>query len=154
MLLHLGGAYVSSKLDMPTPYCCYNNAKGLGLTGPFIDLAFPAFSGLLGPNNTGGINYIGPAAGIGLGFNGTQNTNESKTNLVANLTWVKNNHTFKFGGEADFEGYPNYNIISTNGLFGFSANETALPYLNTASASSAGTIGIPYASFLHGLPDF
>jgi Carboxypeptidase regulatory-like domain/TonB dependent receptor-like, beta-barrel len=154
VLLHLGGAYVSSKLDMPTPYCCYNNAKGLGLTGPFIDLAFPAFSGLLGPNNTGGMNVIGPAPGIGLGFNGTQNTNESKTNLVANLTWVKNNHTFKFGGEADFEGYPNYNIISTNGLFGFSGNETALPYLNTATASSAGTIGLPYASFLLGLPDF
>jgi len=154
LLLHLGGAYVDSRLDMPTPYCCYNNAKGLGLTGPFIDHAFPAFSGLLGPNNTGGINVIGPAPGIGLGFNGTQNTNEAKTNLVANLTWVKNNHTFKFGGEASMEGYPNYNIISTNGLFGFSANETGLPYLNTASASSAGTIGLPYASFLLGLPDF
>ena len=153
VLLHLGGAYVSSKLDMPTPYCCYNNAKGLGLTGPFVDHAFPAFTGLLGPNSTGGMNVIGPAPGIGLGFNGTQNTNESKTNLVANLTWVKNNHTFKFGGEADFEGYPNSNIISTNGLFGFSGNETALPYLNTANASAAGTIGLPYASFLLGLPD-
>ena len=138
---------------MPTPYCCYNNAKGLGLTGPFIDHAFPAFAGLLGANNTGGMNVIGPAPGIGLGFNGTQNTNEAKTNLVANLTWVKNNHTFKFGAEAGIEGYPNYNIISTNGLFSFSANETALPYLNTASASSAGTIGLPYASFLLGLPD-
>jgi hypothetical protein len=154
LLLHLGGAYVDSRLDMPTPYCCYNNAKGLGLTGPFIDHAFPAFSGLLGANNTGGINVIGPAPGFGLGFNGTQNTNEAKTNLVANLTWVKNNHTFKFGAEASIEGYPNYNIISTNGLFGFSANETGLPYLNTASASSAGTIGLPYASFLLGLPDF
>jgi hypothetical protein len=100
------------------------------------------------------MNVIGPAPGIGLGFNGTQNTNEAKTNLVANLTWVKNNHTFKFGAEASFEGYPNYNIISTNGLFGFSANETGLPYLNTPNASSAGTIGLPYASFLLGLPNF
>jgi hypothetical protein len=154
LLLHLGGAYVDSRLDMPTPYCCYNNAKGLGLTGPFIDHAFPAFSGLLGANNTGGMNVIGPAPGFGLGFNGTQNTNEGKTNLVANLTWVKNNHTFKFGAEADIEGYPNYNIISTNGLFGFSAGETALPYLGTVNASPAGTIGLPYASFLLGLPDF
>jgi len=153
LLLHLGGAYVDSRLDMPTPYCCYNNAKGLGLTGPFIDHAFPAFSGLLGNNNTGGMNVIGPAPGIGLGFNGTQNTNEAKTNLVANLTWVKNNHTFKFGAEASMEGYPNYNIISTNGLFGYSANETALPYLNTATVNGS-TIGLPYASFLLGLPDF
>jgi len=153
LLLHLGGAYVDSRLDMPTPYCCYNNAKGLGLTGPFVDHAFPAFSGLLGANNTGGMNVIGPAPGIGLGFNGTQNTNEAKTNLVANLTWVKNNHTFKFGAEASMEGYPNYNIISTNGLFGFSANETGLPYLNTATVNGS-TIGLPYASFLLGLPNF
>lgn len=152
LLLHLGAAYVDSKLDMPSPYCCFDNST-LGLTGPFIPLAFPAFSGLLGPNNTGGINIIGPAPGLGQGFNGTQNTNESKTNLVANMTWVKNNHTFKFGGEADFEGYPNYNIISTNGLFRYSANETAIPYLNTTQVSAAGTIGLPYASFLLGLPD-
>jgi hypothetical protein len=153
LLLHLGAAYVDSRLDMPTPYCCYDNAKELGLTGPFISHAFPAFSGLLGANSTGGINVIGPAPGIGLGFNGTQNTNEAKTNLVANVTWVKNNHTFKFGTEASFEGYPNYNIISTNGLFRFSANQTALPYLNTTQVTSAGTIGLPYASFLLGLPD-
>lgn len=154
VLLHLGGAYVDSRLDMPTPYCCYDATSGLGLTGPFTPWAFPAFTGLLGANNTGGMNVIGPAPGIGLGFNGTQNTNEAKTNLVANLTWVKRNHTFKFGGEVDFEGYPNYNIINTNGLFGFSAAETGLPYLNaTGPAGTGSTIGLPYASFLLGLPD-
>jgi len=154
VLLHLGGAYVSSKLDMPSPVTGYNVTSGIGLTGPFTPLAFPAFTGLAGANSTGGINYIGPAPGIGLGFNGTQNTNEIKTNLVTNLTWVKNNHTFKFGGEADIEGYPNYNIISTNGLFGFSAAETGLPYLNaTNPPGTSGTIGLPYASFLLGLVD-
>ena len=152
LLLHLGGAYVDSRLDMPTPYCCFNNAKELGLTGPFIDHAFPAFANMLGASNTGGMNVIGPAPGLGLGFNGTQNTNEAKTNVVANLTWVKNNHTFKFGAEASIEGYPNYNIISTNGLFRYSGNETAIPYLNTATISGS-TIGLPYAGFLLGLPD-
>jgi hypothetical protein len=153
LLLHLGAAYVDSKLDMPTPTCCYDNAAGLGLTGPFVPQAFPAFANMLGANNTGGINVIGPAPGLGLGFNGTQNTNESKTNIVANMTWVRNNHTFKWGGEADIEGYPNYNIINTNGLFRYSANQTALPYLNTTQVTAAGTIGLPYASFLLGLPD-
>ncbi len=99
------------------------------------------------------MNYIGPVAGFGLGFDGTQNTNEAKTNIVTNLTWVKNKHTFKFGGEADVEGYPNYNIIGTTGQYNFSANETALPYLNTATVSGGSTIGLPYASFLLGLPD-
>ncbi len=98
------------------------------------------------------MNYIGPVAGFGQGFDGTQNTNEAKTNIVVNLTWVKNNHTFKFGGEADVEGYPNYNIIGTTGQYNFSANETALPYLNTATVAGS-TIGLPYASFLLGLPD-
>ncbi len=161
LLLHIGGAYVDSRLDMPTPFCCFNNTKELGLTGPFVDHAFPAFNGaagsgttgLLGANSTGGMNIIGPAPGLGAGFNGTQNTNEAKTNLVANLTWVKNNHTFKFGAEASVEGYPNYNIISTNGLFSYSPAETALPYLGTTTVSSGATIGHPYASFLLGLPD-
>jgi len=152
LLLHLGGAYVDSRLDMPTPVTGYNAATGIGLTGPFIPFAFPGFTGLTGANSTGGSNTIGPAPPAG--FGGTQNTNEAKTNLVANLTWVKNNHTFKFGGEASFEGYPNYNIQNTNGLFGFSAAETGLPYLNaTGPAGQSGTIGLPYASFLLGLPD-
>ena len=38
-------------------------------------------------------------------------------------------------------------------MFNFSANETALPYLNTTNASAGNTIGLPYASFLLGLPD-
>lgn len=154
LLLHLGGAYVDSRLDMPTPYCCYDVTKELGLTGPFIPHAFPAFANMLGANSTGGMNVIGPAPGIGLGFNGTQNTNEAKTNLIATLTWVKNNHTFKFGGEGSAEGYPNYNIISTNGLFRYSPAETGLPYLNaTAPPGQSNTIGLPYASFLLGLPN-
>ena len=152
LLLHIGAAYVDSRLDMPSATTNYNPTTGLGLTGPFIPYTFPVFSGMLGANNTGGMNYIGPASGLGLGFDGTQNTNEAKTNIVTNLTWVKNNHTFKFGGEMDFEGYPNYNIIGTTGQFVFSANETALPYLNTATVAGS-TIGLPYASFLLGLPD-
>ena len=157
LLLHIGGAYVDSRLDMPSATTNYNPTTGLGVTGPFIPYTFPVFygpagTGMLGANNTGGMNYIGPAAGLGLGFDGTQNTNEAKTNIVVNLTWVKNNHTFKFGGEVDFEGYPNYNIIGTTGQYIFSANETALPYLNTATVGGS-TIGLPYASFLLGLPD-
>jgi len=152
LLLHIGGAYVDSRLDMPSATTDFNPST-LGLTGPFIPYTFPAFNNLAGANSTGGMNYIGPVAGFGLGFDGTQNTNEAKTNIVTNLTWVKNNHTFKFGGEADIEGYPNYNIIGTTGQYNFSANETALPYLNTANVSGGNTIGLPYASFLLGLPD-
>ncbi len=159
LLLHLGAAYVGSSLSMPSAVTGYNATSGIGLTGPFTPLAFPIFgappapgaaSTLLGANNTGGSSALGASTGIG----GYQDTLEEKTNFNANLTWVKNNHNFKFGGEAAIEGYPNSNFINTNGNFAFSAAETGLPYLNaTGPAGTNGTIGLPYASFLLGLVD-
>ena len=132
---------------MPSAVTGYNATTGIGLTGPFTPLAFPVFTGLTGANNTGGVSNLGASTGI----DGQQLTLEEKTNFVANLTWVKNNHTYKFGGEASIEGYPNYNFINTNGNFAFSAAETGLPYLNaTSPAGTNGTIGLPYASFLLG----
>ncbi|HEY3824971.1 MAG TPA: TonB-dependent receptor [Bryobacteraceae bacterium] len=159
LLLHLGASYVGSSLSMPTAVTGYNATSGIGLTGPFTPLAFPIFgappapgaaSTLLGANNTGGSSALGASTGIG----GIQDTLEEKTNFNANVTWVKNNHSFKFGGEAAIEGYPNSNVINTNGNFAFSAAETGLPYLNaTGPAGTNGTIGLPYASFLLGLVD-
>jgi hypothetical protein len=150
LLLHLGGAYVKSSLSMPAAVRDYDPATSLGLKGPFTPLEFPVFAGLAGPNSTGGSNNLGNASGI----DGEQLTLEEKTNLIANLTWVKNNHTFKFGGEAGIEGYPNSNFLNTNGVFNFSANETGLPYLNAANPpGTSSTIGLPYASFLLGLPN-
>ncbi len=96
-------------------------------------MEFPVFAGLLGANSTGGAGGALPAgAGLGVsgGIDGEQLTLEEKTNFNANLTWVKNNHTFKYGAEASIEGYPNYNVLGTNGIFNFSAAETGLPYLN------------------------
>jgi hypothetical protein len=149
LLLHLGGAFVKSSLSMPPAVTGYNATTELGLKGPFTPLEFPVFTAMTGPNNTGGSSNLGVSGGI----DGEQLTLEEKTNFNANLSWVKNNHTFKFGGEASIEGYPNSNFIMTNGVFNFSGNETALPYNNSATIGSAGTIGLPYASFLLGAVD-
>ena len=147
LLLHLGGAFVKSSLSMPAAVRDYNATKELGLTGPFTPLEFPVFTAMTGANGTGGSSNLGVSGGI----DGEQLTLEEKTNLIANLTWVKNNHTFKFGGEAGIEGYPNSNFIMTNGVFNFNAAETGLPYLNaTNPPGQSGTIGLPYASFLLG----
>ena len=153
LLLHLGGAFVKSSLSMPAAVRDYNPTTGIGLTGPFTPLEFPAFTGLTGPNNTGGFTNGLGGLGVSSGIDGEQLTLEEKTNFNANLTWVKNNHTFKFGGEAGIEGYPNSNFLMTNGVFNFSGNETALPYNNSATVGGAGTIGLPYASFLLGAVD-
>ncbi len=48
LLLHIGGAYVDSRLDMPSATTNYNPTTGLGLTGPFVPYTFPAFNTLLG----------------------------------------------------------------------------------------------------------
>jgi hypothetical protein len=149
LLLHLGGAFVKSSLSMPPAVTGYNPTTQLGLNGPFTPLEFPAFTGLTGANSTGGLSYLGTSSGI----DGEQLTLEEKTNFNANLTWVKNNHTYKFGGEASIEGYPNYNVIQTDGVFGFSAAETGLPYLPGGTTVGGNTIGLPYASFLLGLVD-
>ena len=150
LLLHLGASYVGSSLSMPTAVTGYNATSGIGLTGPFTPLAFPIFTAMLGANSTGGVSNLGASTGIG----GTQDTLEEKTNFNANVTWVKNNHNFKFGGEAAIEGYPNSNVIKTNGNYAFSAEEKGLPYLNaTGPAGTNGTIGLPYASFLLGAVD-
>jgi hypothetical protein len=149
MLLHFGGGYTGSSLSMPSAVTGYNVTTQLGLTGPFQPLAFPVIGTTVGANNTGGLQAIGPT-----GFGGAVDTLEQKTTFVANLTWVKNNHTFKFGGETRIEGYPNANVINTNGSYAFSAAETGLPYLNaTGPVGSGGTIGLPYASFLLGAVD-
>jgi hypothetical protein len=165
MLLHLGGAYQTSALDMPSFVTGYDATAQLGLTGPFQPLGFPIIGGgataalaggLVGANNTGGLAAVGAfGAPSGIGstpFGGTVNTREQKTTFVASLTWIKNNHSFKFGGETRIEGYPNANIINTNGSYAFGPAETGLPYLNaTAPPGSANTIGLPYASFLLGM---
>ena len=119
---------MDSSLDMPSAVTGYNATTGLGLTGPFTPLAFPVIRMRRpGANSTGGLSAIGPVAGFG----GNSWTRwKKRPTFVANLTWVKNNHTFKFGGEAGIEGYPNSNFIDTNGSYNFSAAETGLPYLN------------------------
>ena len=65
-------------------------------------------------------------------------TREQKTTFVASLTWIKNNHSFKFGGETRIEGYPNANIINTNGSYAFGPAETGLPYLNATGPDGLG----------------
>jgi len=165
MLLHLGGAYQTSALDMPSFITGYNATTQLGLTGPFTPLGFPIIGGgqtatlaggMTGANSLGGLAAVGSfGAPSGIGstpFGGTVNTREQKTTFVASLTWIRGNHSFKFGGETRIEGYPNANIINTNGSYAFGPAETGLPYLNASSPpGQSNTIGFPYASFLLGM---
>jgi len=145
LLLHMGAGFAQNNLNRPPLFPDYDACGQLGLCGPFPRPAtFPVFQTL--SNAQGG----GPAMGPG---SATDDIQEQPT-AIANLTWVKNNHTYKFGGQMMLVGGYSYNISTLNGTYAFSNLQTALPYvaLSNATGSVGGnTIGFPYASFLLGL---
>jgi len=148
LLLHLGVGYQDAtigQLNIPTGY---NATTSLGIKGPFttnvFGSTFPAFN-TANSATTGGLPQVANGS-----FNGRTLTMNQRPTAIATLTWVKNNHTYKFGGELRVDGFPNYNEFNLNGFYSFSGNQTALPYLNTATVGG-NTIGLAYASFLLGL---
>jgi hypothetical protein len=150
LLLHLGAGYQEASIgqvNFPQTNH-YNVTKELGIQGPFTtNLAgstFPDFNGATSAT-TGGLPQLGNTS-----FNGRTDTRNQRPTGIATLTWVKSNHTYKFGGEVRIEGYPNYNEIRLNGTYSFSGDQTALPYNNSATFAG-NTIGLGYASFLLGL---
>ena len=73
-----------------------------------------------------------------------------KPTANASLTWVKSNHTYKFGAELRIESFLTNVINPSYGFFTFSAAQTGIPdssYIKTLS------VGFPYASFLLGQMD-
>ncbi|HEY7339219.1 MAG TPA: TonB-dependent receptor [Bryobacteraceae bacterium] len=146
LLLHAGAGFAQNNLGQPAVTPDYDTCGQLGLCGPFARPAtFPVFS-TLGNAQGGGPNNTGQGA-----HNYT--INEQPT-AIASLTWVKSNHTYKFGGQMLLNGNIVYNNSTLNGTYAFSNLQTALPYvaLSSATGSVAGnTIGFPYASFLLGL---
>jgi hypothetical protein len=139
LLLHFGAGLVDMHLFQENPP--YDPVAQLGLTGTNTNL-FPVFGGLSAAQG-------GLAAGMGPG-NALYLTYYKPTGNTS-LTWVKDNHTYKFGGEFVVNGYKAYNQTYTNGWLEFSPNETGLPALN--GVTLAGTVGFPYASFLLGAVD-
>ncbi len=147
LLLHLGIGYLETynpSLIPPTPG--YNTVTSLGLTGYYDNTLFPSFSGA--DSAFGG----GVSLGIGAGPASAQKLWEEKPTANAALTWVKGNHTFKFGGELYIESIPEISNARANGIFGISANETADPWQNGQNLFGQ-TTGFAYASFFLGQID-
>ena len=68
------------------------------------------------------------------------------------ITWIRGNSSYKLGADVFFLAIPAIPYTGTNGVYGFSANETNQPYL--AGQTFAGlSAGFPYASFLLGNVD-
>ena len=144
LLLHMGVGYSDTFLNQPSFTQNFNPTTALGLQGPFIPYSFPQMSGLSAAQ--------GGMANMGAAFGGAMDTIEQKTTATVNLTWVKNDHTYKAGSEMRNEGFPNVANLGTTGSYAFSAAETGLPYLNQTTVAGS-PIGFPYASMLLGLVD-
>ena len=137
LLLHIGAGYVYSRSDPGVPR--FDNSK-IGFKGTNTDL-FPYFSVLM--QAQGGMTNFGPPSDFRI-------KNLKPTGTVS-LTWVRNNHTYKAGGELIINGYPSFSETYSSGNMLYSSNQTADPSLDGRSLPA--TVGFNYASFLLGSPN-
>lgn len=155
VLMHLGAGFSQNWLGRPPIVPNYDATAQLGLTGPFTKPAtFPVFQTLC--QQTAGVcTGQGGMANMGTTAGAVSDVFQQPSG-IASVTWVKDNHTFKFGGEVRVQGDYNLNNGALNGTYTFSNAETALPYIRAASPTSTvggQPIGFNYASFLLGLVD-
>lgn len=153
LLLHLGAGFMQSSLGQPAE-SVFNNAT-IGLTGPFSPGGqFPVISGTANAQGGLGAATVGTTAGAALGQGAHSYQLQAQPTAIASLTWVKGNHTYKFGGSMLLQGDYYLNESTLNGTYTFSNLQTALPYVaagNSTGSVGGNTIGFPYASFLLGL---
>jgi hypothetical protein len=166
LLFHVGIGY----LHQYEPYLPYVgteqkfNENSIGLHGYFDPNLFPTIFALGSTLSGGWANSSGyPATPSGAsnlfgsvnGVGGTFETwlYEQKPTANTSLTWVKGNHTYKFGGELIIEGYPSESNWRANGNFTFSNAETSDPWQNGMPLNYSNGTGFNYASFLLGTPD-
>jgi hypothetical protein len=153
MFMHFGVGYIVNDFSDRAPLTNFDMEKVLGIKG-----------GTLGPDNGARIPYsVGPLGVVGtaLGARGGLSTTgpfAQVRNLLQrptaqlNLSWVKGNHTYKFGGDVRIEGYPSETLNNTSGAFTWSTNQTTTPFFQSAALGGLFS-GFPYASLLLGQPD-
>ncbi|HWE52979.1 MAG TPA: TonB-dependent receptor [Bryobacteraceae bacterium] len=149
LLLHLGmGELRYDHIDSSPPSTLNYDAVGkLGLVGSDTNpTGFPRLANLNSP--VGG----GPTVSTGFGPVNANNYYNDKPTAVGSLTWIRGNHTLKFGGEWRRDIWEDINTRGSQGIYNFSAAETGLPYLSSTTLNG-GNLGFPYASFLLGQVD-
>jgi hypothetical protein len=139
LLLHLGAGFQGLIFRDTVERADFDQLKELGLPGAKATV-FPYITGLTA--GRGGMKNMGP--------NAQSESVMLKPTGTASLTWVKGNHTYKFGGETRIEGYPVDGRYPAYGSYTFGAEQTGLPS-TLGQNLQGGTVGFPYASFLLGL---
>jgi len=144
VIAHIGVGYIRylNPDSSPLSVLAYPAKENLGLVGGAVD-GFPLLNGL---NSTyGGVNDTVS----GFGPTNADHYWNDKQSATASTTWVHQSHTFKFGAQFAKDIWIDDNSRGSTGIFGFSAAQTALPYIGQTSIGS-GSIGNPVASFMLG----
>jgi hypothetical protein len=145
-LLHLGAGLHTLfwRDDMPTGD--YDQQAKLGLPQPAGAQAkrFPRITGWYSATVGGGL-------AAGTGANMQSQSHMYKPTANTSLTWVKSNHTYKFGAELRVEGFPTTALNPAYGFYTFSYMQTSIPTQGYITGSK--TPGFGYASFLLGYFD-
>ena len=154
MLLHFGAGYVVNDFGDTAPITNFDMVKTLGITGGtlgpqngaripvFGQGATPQTGTLMGPQSTGGVQSLGP-------YTGQVRALLQRPTGNLSLSWVKGNHSYKFGGEVRFDGYPTVTNTNTSGNFAFSTDQTNNSFFQ-GQALGGLYAGFPYASLLLG----
>jgi Carboxypeptidase regulatory-like domain len=149
-VLHLGAGFLRfhNPDSAPDDVINYDAVTALGFRGASTEPS--GFPRIVGPNlgnlqgNRGGMSAMGPVQ--------ANKFWNDKLTSVASATWVRSNHTYKFGGEFKQEVWSDANLTAAQGRLAFLEEQTGLPYLQSTNVGG-GSIGYRYASFLLGLPD-
>lgn len=138
-LLHLGAGLLLYHQTSKPPFF---DQSTLGWAGNFYLDNFPSIGGI----------FAGPLGGSSVpmgGFAQQEYSRDIKPTANAYLTWVKGNHTMKFGGEMMVEGLPTRNQWRSNGIFTFAQQQSGDPWEDGKGVNAF--TGFGYASFLLGL---
>lgn len=141
LLLHVGLGYIYNRQNPEVPR--FNDSQ-IGFNGVNTSL-FPYFSVLttVSTGGQGGMTNFGPPSDFLI--------SNLKPTTANSVTWVHNNHTYKFGGELIINGYPSNSETYSAGNMLYSQTETGLPSLNGVSLPAMP--GFNYASFMIGAPN-
>jgi hypothetical protein len=147
MVLHLGAGTQNLDFKDAAENTSFDQLKELGLRGSTYSV-FPYITGLSAAR--GGMSGHSCGAQCNMGPFMQAHEVMFKPAASASLTWVRQNHTYKFGAEVRFEKFPTTVYYPSYGMYDFSAEQTGLPS-TLGQNLQGGTVGFPYASFLLGL---
>lgn len=131
----------------------YNAASDIGLTGAVLNQTFPRMNATtVTTPQIGGMNVLGPPP--------QSSSPERHPSTSASLTWIRGNHTYKFGADFRKDYLVTISTANSSGTFSFGQATAGLqtgngvtwqPSLDGLTGFSGNTnVGFPFANWLMG----